>query len=1304
MKRILVCLSITLLLVCLVPLTLAAAKFPTKPLSADGRPTPTPTPKVLSGEAEKVHSAILASVTAQRENVLGFLVYEERVEEIKFSQDQSWARAWLIMIDPQTGEPVPTEPGLVLVQREGDSWRVFLPEDPDWLKAIMTAPADLIADEERAVQLEMYSKAQVQLPTGPLTGYLLPWAAGETRYLSQSVGHDQYTPSGTAHFAFDFYVHETLWPIYAAKSGIVWWFKYDVPTCYENHCDRPLGNYIVLQDPTTNPVSYQLYLHLAFESIPPSLRERGAPVVQGQFIGIADNTGQSYGDHLHFMVHTNPASYWGQSVDILFSNVDINGGRPRVSPYDPPYCLSSDVCNTFRVNYVSANIPKGDITPPFGDITSVGTGSILKAPSLFLSGYAHDLESGFYSAQFVVNYNGAWHNIGPLFTSSLYNYTWGLCADNVPNGVVSIAMRLQDKDGNVAQLAGLRHIIKNYACPQPPPACTPDLNQVALSKDPNYAGCVLFEVGDYGPSLGQLGDNDAVSIQVGANVMATLYAEANFQERSETFLIDDPNLSDNRIGAGTASSMKVQWRSQLPLMPALVYPLAGSTIPADTSVSLAWEDGGGGTEFQGQLSGGVVGTITSNWMKEPVWHLGSIVEGTYTWQARSLNANGMSDWSQPSTFSLPAPSSPPDPKPAPYSDDMETSESLWAHSGFWRWLDINRNHSWWYQDTSGNYDNGQPNAGSLTSPPITIPTGPVYYLRFTYQYKTESKGAHWDQRRVQVSVDGGPFTNLLQFSDDVQYGQDVSETTSWIQSPAINLAFYAGHTIRVRFHFETLDAAYNNYIGWGVDDFSITTTAPPVCSDGHEPNNAPGSATVITDSQLYTANGEICPNGDVDYYRFNGTAGAHIIAAVDAQTLGSPLDPYLFLLDSDGTSVLSENDDIVPGVVRDSHLEFTLSHDGTYYLKVRAWKHPGVGGPSYSYILRLSTNAISPAASITSPTSGSFLTTDPVKVTALVTDTQSGISRVDFYWHSWDWLTSDWEYLGSDTNPQGRWSYNFSLPSSDQKNMAFYINAFNNAGAWIGAGAWNLGVDRTPPVTAMKPISPTQSSTAFLVKWSGTDAVSGIDHYDLQWSQDAGATWGDYASDIPGYNTQTWVIGEISGLYGFRLRGVDRVGNTETYPSTAEVSTFIPNTICSSPDTWENDNTPETARQIIPGGAVQIHNFCNPATTANWLNDEDWITFTVQTGVHYQVRSFPLAANVATHLSLYTRDGVNLTLHADASPADFGQPIFLEWTSDRTGVVYVRMSHMDGRVAGNPVAYRVEVITGYRYYFPELFK
>ena len=58
---------------------------------------------------------------------------------------------------------------------------------------------------------------------------------------------------------------------------------------------------------------------------------------RGQFIGIADDTGVSSGNHLHFMVHTNPSSYWGTSVDITFEDVAINGGRPRIQS-DLPYC------------------------------------------------------------------------------------------------------------------------------------------------------------------------------------------------------------------------------------------------------------------------------------------------------------------------------------------------------------------------------------------------------------------------------------------------------------------------------------------------------------------------------------------------------------------------------------------------------------------------------------------------------------------------------------------------------------------------------------------------------------------------------------------------------------------------------------------------------------------------------------------------------------------------------------------------------------------------------------------------------
>ncbi|MGE5222377.1 MAG: M23 family metallopeptidase, partial [Omnitrophica WOR_2 bacterium] len=338
-------------------------------------PIPTPTPSTPEGTSDtsQVEQSILSAIAAHQEQVLGFLVYRIKVGNIRFSGDHSWATAWLGMVDTQTGGDLPIEPGLALVQREGESWRVTLQSDPDWLQVINTVPKDLMGDEAKTTWQSEYEQQLVSLPqpSAPLKGYLLPWAKGELRYLSQSVAHDAYTPNGAAHFAFDFYLHEQLWRIYAAKAGTVWKFYDEVPTCYLNHCDQPLGNYIVLKDDTTIPTTYQLYLHLAYHSIPPALRTIGAQVVQGQFVGIADNTGQSWGDHLHFQVHTNPNSYWGSSIDITFDDVVMNGGRPRVRAYDPPYCRSSDICYSYSDTYISGNTVKGDITLPYGDLTGL---------------------------------------------------------------------------------------------------------------------------------------------------------------------------------------------------------------------------------------------------------------------------------------------------------------------------------------------------------------------------------------------------------------------------------------------------------------------------------------------------------------------------------------------------------------------------------------------------------------------------------------------------------------------------------------------------------------------------------------------------------------------------------------------------------------------------------------------------------------------------------------------------------------------------------------------------------------------
>ena len=146
-------------------------------------------------------------------------------------------------------------------------------------------------------------------------------------------------------------------------------------------------------------------------------------------------------------------------------------------------------------------------------------------------------------------------------------------------------------------------------------------------------------------------------------------------------------------------------------------------------------------------------------------------------------------------------------------------------------------------------------------------------------------------------------------------------------------------------------------------------------------------------------------------------------------------------------------------------------------------------------------------------------------------------------------------------------------------------------------------------------------------------------------------------------------------------------------PSSSETETIIPDiaTLCSTPDTWDsgrNDNTPSTASTIAVGAMAKTHNFCNPMTSDR-LNDEDWVKFTVQKNKLYLIQSLPQAPMTASVLELYAANGT--TLITSFRPTEFGQASLFSWTSDRNGQIYLRLRHVDGRVAGNIAAYKMSV-------------
>ncbi len=89
--------------------------------------------------------------------------------------------------------------------------------------------------------------------------------------------------------------------------------------------------------------------------------------------------------------------------------------------------------------------------------------------------------------------------------------------------------------------------------------------------------------------------------------------------------------------------------------------------------------------------------------------------------------------------------------------------------------------------------------------------------------------------------------------------------------------------------------------------------------------------------------GEIEALRDHDWYRIDLTAGQEISVKLDGIGLE---DAYLRILDANG-NVLFENDDINPGIARDSLIAFAATYSGTYYIDVGAFDDDYIG----SYVL-----------------------------------------------------------------------------------------------------------------------------------------------------------------------------------------------------------------------------------------------------------------------------------------------------------------------------------------------------------------
>lgn len=430
-----------------------------------------------------IREAFQQTVTASRDqqSLLATMIYDVYIDEIFYSNDGLTALLWLGMRDIETGEVIAAEPGISIAQIQNrfaparaESWQITLQPDQNWYDQLKSLPEELMTEDitKRFLQPDV-EEAFAAAASTVYTGYKLPWAANLKKRITQSIGHYLEVSGGwtscpaTCQFAYDF-ADGTMFSIVAAKGGTVKAFK---TTCRNG--DSKCTNFLILEDQSTTPTTYQVYYHMAYDSIPQHLRVLGARVVQGEYIGDADDTGASTGHHLHYHIYISPNTAdwsWGRSVDFVFDDViaiygnEHNGGRPRTCPEAAQYPHLGNRCND-RNFYLSGNTPAN---PPSGSLNKPEDGQMITSAKVEVSGIAMD-DIEISRILVLVNHNGTWRPIDNISIdeTGFYQKEVDLCTANVPDGPFAITVEIYDREGSLAPGIPVVQLIKNASCSTP---------------------------------------------------------------------------------------------------------------------------------------------------------------------------------------------------------------------------------------------------------------------------------------------------------------------------------------------------------------------------------------------------------------------------------------------------------------------------------------------------------------------------------------------------------------------------------------------------------------------------------------------------------------------------------------------------------------------------------------------------------------------------------------------------------------------------------------------------------------------
>lgn len=175
-------------------------------------------------------------------------------------------------------------------------------------------------------------------------------------------------------------------------------------------------------------------------------------------------------------------------------------------------------------------------------------------------------------------------------------------------------------------------------------------------------------------------------------------------------------------------------------------------------------------------------------------------------------------------------------------NDFDAGSAGWTTSGLWHLVTDSTcaepgyttppNAMYYGQDGSCDYDTARRTSGDLISPPLSGISA-LSSLSFNYFRDFEDSLFARDRTEVAVAVAGSSQWQTVWARDSTD-----ASRRRWTGVEPIALSPWAGQTIQVRFHFDSVDGAANGHAGWMID--SVTLSERPV-----NPNNMPPVVEIV---------------------------------------------------------------------------------------------------------------------------------------------------------------------------------------------------------------------------------------------------------------------------------------------------------------------------------------------------------------------------------------------------------------------------------------------------------------------------